>query len=84
MTLEDRFGDDDDQEEFHLGAIENLNEVSGRDVQGLRKFHDELQAHVHILEAFGPDKVKHFDDLKRLKTVLSKLPADTVFAWNIL
>lgn len=38
-TLEDRFGKDEDQEEFHLGAIENLNKVSGRDLKGLRKFY---------------------------------------------
>ena len=50
-TLEDRFGDDDDLAAFHLGAIEDLPRVKEKEASSLRKFFDDLQAHIQILEA---------------------------------
>ena len=82
-ALEVRFGSDEDLEELHLDAIESLDKVSNnKDIKALRKFYDELQAHVSIIEAMGPDEAKHLDDPKRLKTVLGKLPRDIVFGWT--
>ena len=81
-TLEDRFGDDDDHAAFHLGAIEDLPRVKEKETSSLRKFFDDLQAHIQILEAQGPDVACHLYDPRRLKVVLSKLPTDVVVAWT--
>jgi len=81
-TLEDRFGDEDDHEAFHLGAIEGLPRVKEKETYSLRKFYDNLQAHIQILEAQGPDVICHLCDPRRLKVVLSKLPTDVVIAWT--
>ena len=81
-TLEERFGDDDDHAAFHLGAIEDLPRVKEKDTSSLRKFFDDLQAHIQILEAQGPEVSCHLCDPKRLKVVLSKLPPDVVVAWT--
>ena len=81
-TLEDRFGDDDDHAAFHLGAIEDLPRVKEKEASSLRKFFDDLQAHIQILEAQGPDVICHLCDPRRLKVVLSKLPMDVVIAWT--
>ena len=45
-------------------------------------FFDDLQAHVQILEAEGSGFACHLSDTRRLKIVLSKLPADVVIAWT--
>ena len=81
-TLKDRFGDDDGHAAFHLGAIEDLPRVKERETSSLRKFFDDLQAHIQILEAQGPDVACHLYDPRRLKVVLSKLPTDVVIAWT--
>ena len=81
-TLEERFGDDDDLAAFHLGAIEDLPRVKEKETSSLRKFFDDLQAHIQILEAQGPDVACHLYDPRRLKVVLSKLPTDVVVAWT--
>ena len=81
-TLEDRFCDDDDHAAFHLGAIEDLPRVKEKETSSLRKFFDDLQAHIQILEAQGPDVACHLYDPRRLKVVLSKLPTDVVIAWT--
>ena len=81
-TLEERFGDDDDLAAVHLGAIEDLPRVKEKETSSLRKFFDDLQAHIQILEAQGPDVACHLYDPRRLKVVLSKLPTDVVVAWT--
>ncbi len=81
-TLEDRFGDDDDHAAFHLGAIEDLPRVKEKETSSLRKFFYDLQAHIKILEAQGPDVACYLYDPRRLKVVLSKLPTDVVVAWT--
>ena len=68
-TLEERFGDDDDLAAFHLGAIEDLPRVKEKETSSLRKFFDDLQAHIQILEAQGPDVACHLYDPRRLKVV---------------
>ena len=81
-TLEDRFGDEDDHAAFHLGAIEDLPRVKEKETYSLRKFYDDRQAHIQILEAQGRDVICHLCDPRRLKVVLSKLPMDVVIAWT--
>ena len=65
-----------------LGAIEDLPRVKEKEISSLRKFFDDLQAHIQILEAQGPHVARHLYDPKRLKVVLSKLPTDVVVAWT--
>ena len=50
-TLEERFGDEEDQAAFHFGAIDNLPKIRKSDVIGLRKFYDDLKAHVQVWKA---------------------------------
>ena len=80
--LEDRFCDDDDHAAFLLGAIEDLPRVKEKETSSLRKFFDDLQAHIQILEAQRPDVACHPYDPRRLKVALSKLPTDVVIAWT--
>ena len=61
-TLEERFGDEEDQATFHFGAIESLPKIKKTDVVGLRKFYDDLKAHVQVLEGMGPETSIYLDD----------------------
>ena len=65
-TLEGRFCGEDDHAAFHLGAIEDLPRVKEKETYSLRKFYDDLQAHIQILEAQGPDVACHLCDPRRL------------------
>jgi hypothetical protein len=38
-TLQDRFGSEDDQASFYLGAMDNLPKIKFSDISGLRKFY---------------------------------------------
>ena len=49
LILQERFGED--QIMFDLEAIENLSTIKRLDVVGLRKFYDDLIAHVEVLES---------------------------------
>ncbi len=82
-TLEERFGDEEDRVTFHLTAIENLFPIKRNDTAGLRKFFDDLQAHVQVLEGMGPDVSKYLDDPRRMKAVVAKLPASLAIAWSL-
>ena len=80
-TLEERFGNEEDRVTIHLTAIENLRTIKRNDTAGLRKFFDDLQAHLQVLEGMGPDVSKYLDDPRRMKAVVSKLPVSLAIAW---
>ena len=82
-TLEERFGDEEDRVTFHLTAIENLLTIKRNDTAGLRKFFNDLQAHVQVLEGMGPDVSKYLDDPRRMKAVVAKLPPSLAIAWAL-
>ena len=80
-TLQDRFGSEDDHANFYLGAMDNLPKIKFSDVSGLRKFYDDLNANVQIIENMGPEVAMHLNDPRRMKLLASKLPRNLVVAW---
>ena len=82
-TLEQRFRDEEDQAAFHFRAMYNSPKIRKSDVIGLRKFYDELKAHVQVLESLGPDVSVYLNDPRRMRTVVSKLPSDKIVAWTM-
>ena len=79
-TLQDRFGSEDDHASFYLGAIDNLPMIKFSDVSRLRKFYDDLNANVQIIENMGPEVATKLDDPRRMKLLASKLPHNLVVA----
>ncbi len=65
--LQDRFGSEDDQASFHLGAMDNLPKIKFSDISGLRKFYDDLNANIQIIENMGPEVATHLNDPRRMK-----------------
>ncbi|CAB4024394.1 PREDICTED: uncharacterized protein LOC102806687, partial [Paramuricea clavata] len=80
-ALQDRFGDEEDQASFYLGAVENLPKIKISDVPGLRKFYDDLNTNIQVLENMGPDVAMHLNDPRRMKLLSTKLPRNLAVAW---
>jgi hypothetical protein len=80
-ALQDRFGDEEDQASFYLGAVENLPKIKISDVSGLRKFYDDLNTNIQVLENMGPDVAMHLNDPRRMKLLSTKLPRNLAVAW---
>ncbi len=80
-TLQDRFGSEDDQASFYLGAMDNLPKIKFSDISGLRKFYDDLNANIQIIENMGPEVATHLNDPRRMKLLSSKLPHNLAVAW---
>ena len=59
---------------FYLGAVENLPKIKISDVPGLRKFYDDLNTNIQVLENMGPDVAMHLSDPRRMKLLSTKLP----------
>jgi hypothetical protein len=80
-ALQDRFGDEEDQASFYLGTVENLPKIKSSDVPGLRKFYDDLNTNIQVLENMGPDVAMHLNDPRRMKLLSTKLPRNLAIAW---
>ena len=80
-TLQDQFGSEDDHASFYLGAIDNLPRIKFSDVLGLRRFYDDLNVNVQIIENMGPEVAMYLNDPRRMKLLGSKLKRNLVVAW---
>ena len=54
--------------------LEPWKTIKISDVPGLRKFYDDLNTNIQVLENMGPDVAMHLSDPRRMKLLSTKLP----------